>query len=46
MLLRYRRPRGVLRDRLRPAPGGGWDGEATLAGRRYGRFGMTPLDRA
>jgi hypothetical protein len=44
VLLRYRRPLGLLRDRLRPAPGGGWDGEATIAGRRYGRFGMTPLE--
>ena len=44
VLLRYRRPLGVLRDRLRPAPGGGWDGEATIAGRRYGRFGMTRME--
>jgi hypothetical protein len=44
VVLRYRRPLGLLRDRLRPAPEVGWDGEATLAGRRYGRFAMTRLE--
>jgi hypothetical protein len=42
VLLVYRRPLGVLRDRLRPGDDGSWVGEATVAGRRYGRFTMTP----
>jgi hypothetical protein len=40
VLLVYRRPLGFLRDRLRPRHDGGWDGEAMVAGRRYGRFAM------
>ncbi len=39
--LRYRGPLGVLRDRLQPAGDGRWTGEATVLGRRYGRFSMT-----
>jgi hypothetical protein len=42
VLLRYRGPLGVLRDRLRPASDGRWVGEATVLGRRYGRFTMAP----
>jgi hypothetical protein len=42
VLLVYRGPLGVLRDRLRSRGDGSWDGEATVAGRRYGRFTMTP----
>ena len=44
VLLVYRRPLGFLRDRLRPRGDGSWAGEATVAGRRYGRFTMTPRD--
>jgi hypothetical protein len=36
----YARPLSAFVDVLRPRPGGGWSGRATLAGREYGRFVM------
>jgi len=40
--LRYRAPLAGLVDVLEPEPGGSWAGRATLHGREYGRFRLTP----
>jgi hypothetical protein len=45
VLLRYRGPLGLLRDRLRPVGEGRWAGEATVLGLRYGRFTMTRVGK-
>lgn len=37
----YRRPFSMLVDEVREGPDGSWLGEATLAGRAFGRFRMT-----
>lgn len=39
----YRRPFSMLVDEVRKGPDGSWLGEATLAGRTFGRFRMTRI---
>jgi hypothetical protein len=39
----YRRPFSMLIDEVRKGPDGSWLGEATLAGRTFGRFRMTRI---